>query len=114
MTLNDVMFMVSFGINVAVVIAIIRSINSCIKVTRAESAFLGSKVDELKSLLLTANGDMRAAISVRALILQKYGVQLSVNDILTLLIQWGKRIETSEDFVNFVDEYLKEKKWLYS
>lgn len=74
---------------------------------------LSEELETIRNMLNTLMVDNKGNLAMRAYVIKEYGIQLSDNDILTLMIEWNKQLETSAEFAKFVKQYLEDKKWLY-
>lgn len=64
-----------------------------------------------RDVLYLANADTKYSVALKTHVFEKYGIQLSDTDVTTMMIMWGKQLESLAAFEKFVDSYLKEKKW---
>ena len=74
---------------------------------------LSVEFETIRTMLSALMADNKNNLALRAYVIKEYGIQLSDNDILTLMIEWNKQLETSAEFTKFVKQFLEDKKWLY-
>lgn len=110
---NSIILLICVGFCIADIYVVVDTIRRAKKLDDIHYNDMLLKLSRLQSSVDTLMVDNNRNLSIRAFILREYGVQLSDNDIVTLLIEWNRQIETMDSFSNFTKKYLEEKKWLY-
>lgn len=105
---------VTISVAICATISIIRNVQlEQRNETLSERSEFTEELETIHNMLNALMVDNKSNLALRAYVIKEYGIQLSDNDILTLMIEWNKQLETSAEFAKFVKQYLEDKKWLY-